>query len=426
MGLPVAAWYAARGHHVTGCDPNSAAVAAVNQGRSPIGHEPELERLVVEAVAAGRLRATTDTTAGVREAAIVIVLAPLTVDAAHQPDYRPLDDAFTRIGAGLPPGALVILETTVAVGDTRGRFLPLLARQRPAGVADFSLAFSPERVQAGSVFRDLTAYPRVVGGVDPESGRRAAAFYRENLGVEPRSLRDAEAAEFCKLAESLYRDVNIALANELARYAESCGVDMREIIPVANTQPQSHLHQPGVGVGGHCIPIYPYLVIGRTEHSTLATAARHVNDAMPAAAVAQLARQLEGLAGRSVLILGVSFRPGVKEPAHSPALALARLLEAAGATVLAHDPLFTAAELAALGLTARPLDPPPAVDAIILQTAHPAYRALDYAAFAGLAVVLDGRAALDPAVVRAAGVAYLAVGGGAPHCPIGAAADAPR
>ncbi len=412
MGLPVAAWYASRGHRVTGCDVNSAVVGSINRGESPIQHEPGLPELVRELVAGGRLRATCDTAAGVRDADVVIVLAPLGLDAAHSPDYRALDRAFTEISAGLRRGALVILETTVAVGDTRARFLPMLTRDGAVLGRDLFLAFSPERVQSGTVFRDLAAYPRVVGGVDAESGERAAAFYRANLGVAVHTLRDAEAAEFCKLAESVYRDVNIALANELALYAEISGVDVAEVFPVANSQPQSHLHTPGVGVGGHCIPEYPYLITTRTSHGVLASAARVINDAMPAHAVDRLEAALGGIAGRRVLILGVAYRPGVKEASHSPAMALATDLTARGALPLAHDPLFSAEELAALGLCPAEIDPPPEVDAVIVQTGHLVYRSLDFSRFPGLKAVLDGRAVLSSGPIRAAGIAYLAIGAG--------------
>lgn len=411
MGLPVAAWYASRGHQVTGCDTNPAVVEAINRGRTPITHEPGLAEMLHEAVAAGRLRATTNTSEGVREADVVVVLVPLSIDSDHHPDYRALDAALSAIACGLKPGALVILETTVAVGDTRGRFLPILQSRMPDPGA-FFLAFSPERVQSGTMFRDLTAYPRVIGGIDEEGGRRAASFYRDNFGVETRVLSTAEAAEFCKLAESVYRDVNIALANELALYAATCGVDVREVFPVANSQPQSHLHTPGVGVGGHCIPVYPYLLINRSPHSTLPALARDVNDAMPLQAIDMLEASLGSLAGKRVLLLGVSFRAGVKEAAHSPTLTLARGLEQRGATVLAHDTAFSTAELGELGLSAAPLEPPPDVDAIVVQTADPAYRSLPFDRFRGLKIVLDGRWALDPATVERAGITYLAIGRG--------------
>ena len=415
MGLPVAAFYAQRGHHVIGVDRNPAVVAAIAAGQSLITHEPGLSEIVARCVASGHLCATTDTTAAVAGADVVIVLVPLDVAADHQPDYRALDSAFAAIGAGLGEGALVILETTVAVGDTRGRFLALLEAGGRRHGRDFELVFSPERVQSGTVYRDMITYPRVVGGLTPAGAARAAAFYSDNLGVETRLLPDAEAAEFCKLAESIYRDVNIALANELARYAEQCGVDLRMVIPVANSQPQSHIHQPGVGVGGHCIPIYPYLVTSRTADARLASLAREVNDAMPAHAVTRLEAELGGLDGRRVLILGVTYRPGVKEVAHSPAFALTRELTRRGAVALAHDPLLSPIELRRLDL--EPGDPadPAGCDAIILQTAHQPYLTLDWGSVTGLRVVFDGRGALDGAAVMAAGVRYLAIGRAEPR-----------
>jgi nucleotide sugar dehydrogenase len=189
-------------------------------------------------------------------------------------------------------------------------------------------------------------------------------------------------------------------------------VDVREVFPVANSQPQSHLHNPGVGVGGHCIPVYPYLLIDRTEHSRLAALARTVNDAMPAHAVEMLSCRLGGLTGRRVLVLGIAFRAGVKEAANSPAFDLVRELHARGAVALVHDPLYAAEELCALGVEPVMLEPPPPADAAIIQTAHPQYRTLDWGSFPGLRLILDGRAALDPAAVRSAGVEYAAIGRG--------------
>ena len=225
-------------------------------------------------------------------------------------------------------------------------------------------------------------------------------------------LPNSESAEFCKLAESIYRDVNIALANEFARYAEQTGVDLSAILTAANSQPQSHIHQPGVGVGGHCIPVYPYLLTTRTADSRLAALARAVNDDMPDYAVARLARELGSLTGRTVLVLGVAFRPGVKEAAHSPAFALVEALRQRGAQPLVHDPMFTKEELAALGLPAVTLDALPLVDAAIIQTAHQHYRHLEYRSLPGLRVVLDGRACLDPAALERLGIRYLAIGRG--------------
>jgi nucleotide sugar dehydrogenase len=410
IGLPIAAHYAARGHRVIGCDIDADLVAAINRGDCPIVHEPGLGEMVAAGVRSGRLHATTDTAAAVAEAEVVIVLVPLDVDGRHQPDFGPLDAAYAAIGTGLQPGALVLLETTVPAGTTRARFGPAIEAGGLRCGRDFSLAFSPERVQSGRVLRDLTTYPRVVGGIDPESTERAAAFYEENFGVSAIRLSSAEAAEFCKLAESIYRDVNIALANELARAAGGFGVDIHEVIPAANSQPQSHIHRPGLGVGGHCIPVYPYFLPTQTEDASLTLAARALNDRMPSYAAGALEQALGGLTGRRVLVLGLTYRPGVQETAHSPALALAAELHRRGAMVAGHDPLLNADAVAAFGLVPAAPDGAWPADAIVLHTADPAYRDLDAAAIPSVRVVLDCAGTLDGLGFANKGITYLGIG----------------
>lgn len=410
IGLPVAAYYAARGHQVTGCDVNPEVVAAVNAGRSHIEHEPGLPERVARLVASGHLRATTDLTAGVAGADVVVVLVPLGVDAAGRPDFRPLDGAFLAISQGLTAGALVVLETTVPVGTTRTRVLPMLQAEGRRCGEDFFLAFSPERLQSGRMEHDLLAYPRLVGGVDEASTQRAVAFYGEEFGVPVIKLANADAAEFCKLAESIYRDVNIALANELAGYAAARDIDMHEVIVAANSQPQSHLHRPGLGVGGHCIPVYPYFLASDAESAPLTLTARAINDSMPRRAAGLLDAALEGLAGRRVLILGLTYRPGVRETAYSPALDLAWQLQREGAQVFGHDPLLGAREIASLDLTPIALERAPTLDAVVLHTNDPAYATLDLRRFTGLRAVLDAAGAWQPDAVTRAGVAYLGIG----------------
>ncbi len=410
IGLPVAAYYAARGHQVTGCDVNPDVVAAVNAGRSHIEHEPGLPERVAAMTASGRLRATTDIAAGVAGADVVVVLVPLEVDAGRRPDFRPLDRAFQEVSRGLANRSLVVLETTVPVGTTRTRFLPMLESAGRRCGRDFFFAFSPERLQSGRVERDLLTYPRVVGGIDEPSAGRAAAFYAGEFGVSAITLANAEAAELCKLAESIYRDVNIALANELAGYAAARGIDIHEVIPAANSQPQSHLHRPGLGVGGHCIPVYPYFLAGDSESAPLTLASRAVNDAMPYRAAALLDAALDGLSGRRVLILGLTYRPGVRETAHSPALDLASKLAEEGARVFGHDPLLSDRAIDALGLTPLELDAAPPLDAIVLHTNDPAYRRIDLPRFPGLRAVLDAPGAWRPEDVAGAGITYLGIG----------------
>jgi len=411
IGLPVATYYASRGHVVTGCDRDARVVDVVNRGENPIPHEAGLTQMIAECVAAGRLRATTDTAAGVAAADVVVVLIPLGIDVAGRSDFRAMDEGFSAVARGIQPGTLVLLETTVPVGTSRERYRPVLEGARYTCGHDFSFAFSPERVQSGRVIRDLATYPRVVGGVDAASADAASAFYSATHDVPVITLASAEAAEFCKLAESVYRDVNIALANELAQIAAQDGVDYYEVLPAANSQPQSHLHRPGLGVGGHCIPVYPYFLANGSEQPTLARSARAINDDMHRVAADMLAASLGTLAGQRVLILGLTYRPGVRETAHSPALMLARALIQRGALVHGHDPLLEPDEIQELGLTpARPGRPGERFQAVVVHTADPAYLALDFTRFDGLRVVLDSAGAVDARTATDAGASYLAIG----------------
>jgi len=408
IGQPLAALYASLGHQVLGADVNPAVVSAMNSGRATVVNEPGLPEKLAESVAAGRLRATTDTAEAARQSDVILIAVPMLIDAARALDYTMMDAAFAAVARGLQPGTLVLLETTVPVGDTRTRFGTMLQSSGLVIGRDFSLAFSPERVQSGRVFRDLATYPKVVGGIDDESGRRAEQFYHEQLGAPVLRLSSAEAAEFCKLAESVYRDVNIGLANELAISAERHGLDISEIIAAANSEPQSHLHAPGIGVGGHCIPVYPYFLLAQAPHPIVA-AGRAANEMMPMHAADLLSARLGDLAGQTVLILGLAYRTGVKEAMLSPASELATILRQRGARPLVNDPLFSDDEIAALGLEPGALLTPEA-DAIVLQTDHPEYHGLDFSLYPRCRVVLDGRNVLDPEVVRAAGICYTGIG----------------
>lgn len=401
LGLSAAAYYAHRGARVTGIDVDSGVVGAVNAGTSPIGPEPGVDEHLADLVREGALWATTDYREGLAEAEAVVVLVPLLAPGGT-PDFSTLDRATRDMAGALRPGALAVFETTLPVGTTRRRLAPVL-RETEEGVL---VAFSPERVSSGRIWRDLDTYPKLVGGVDEASTEAAAAFYRKYLGAEVWRLASAEAAELVKLAETTYRDLNIAFANELARFAEEWGVDVTEVIAAANSQPYSHIHAPGVGVGGHCIPHYPHLLQASTSGSGLVAEARRVNRAMPARVAERIEAEVGSLGGRRVLLLGVAYRAGVKEAADSPALDLARILDERGAVVEATDPLFSAAELEALGLAPAGDDPP---DVVVLVTAHPEYLEMDWSRYPA-ALVVDGRNRLDRERVEGAGHTYLGVG----------------
>jgi nucleotide sugar dehydrogenase len=409
MGLPLAAQFAGHGWDVIAVDVQEAVVAAINEGRSHLGEEPGVAELVASSHAAGRLRATTGGAAAAREADVIVLIVPVMLDSAHQPDYRYMDSAVDSIAGGIHPGSLVVFETTLPVGDTRGRYQPRLeAASGLRADADFFVAFSPERLFSGAVLRNLSSYPKLVGGLGPASTERAALFYDSVLDAEIVAMTSAEAAEFSKLADTTYRDVNIALANEYAAYADRVGVDIREVIAAANSQPYSHIHQPGIGVGGHCIPVYPHFLLSRAPELTLVARSRQVNDGQIQIALDAVDEALRGLDGAPVLVLGLTYRDGVKELAYSRALPLIRAFTAAGARVHAHDPLLPDEEVRSLAAEPWTWGSTSDARAIVTQTGDARWRSLDASWFPDLAILVDGRNTLSgldlPASVRYRGI----------------------
>ncbi len=407
IGLPLAVQFASAGQRVIGADVDTRVVDLVNAGTEPFPGEHDLDRLLKETVDAGLLSATTDTPAAVAESDVVVVVVPLFVDAEGVPDWGWMDAATRDIAKGLKPGTLISYETTLPVGTTRDRWLPML--EEGSGLKagqDFSLAFSPERVLTGRVFADLRRYPKLIGGIDARSADAARTFYESVLEFDERpelprpngvwDLGSTEASELAKLAETTYRDVNIGLANQFARYADTIGIDIRKVIEASNSQPYSHIHQPGIAVGGHCIPIYPRIYLWNDPSATVVSAARAANAAMPDYAVDLLAAGYGDLHDVGVLVLGASYRGGVKETAFSGVFATVSALESRGAKAYVSDPMYTADELFRLGLTPF-VDQP--VSAAVLQADHAEYAELTEADLPGVTVLVDGRRTTDPGLL---------------------------
>lgn len=423
IGLPLAVQYASRGHDVYGIDVDACLVSLVNAGTEPFPGEAELAVKLANVVGEGKLRATTDFSAGIPTADAVVVVVPLIVDdTTWEPDFRIMDSATRSVGEHLTSKTLVCFETTLPVSTTRNRLKPIL--ETVSGLAegaDFHLVFSPERVLTGRVFTDLRRYPKLIGALSPTGAALAKDFYEAVLEFDERpdlarangvwDLGSAEAAELVKLAETTYRDVNIALANQFALYARKTGIDIYGVIEAANSQPYSHIHRPGIAVGGHCIPVYPRLYLHNDPKATVVRAAREANAAMPKESIAIL-KELLGrpLAGLKAAVLGAAYRGGVKETAFSGVFGVVAELESQGATVSVHDPLYSDEELKKLGLEPYHLGDP--TDVLVIQADHDEYRELTPKDFPTVAAVFDGRGVLTLEAwhsVRMSGIELLSV-----------------
>jgi UDP-N-acetyl-D-mannosaminuronic acid dehydrogenase len=423
MGLPLATVFADKGARVIGVDISPQVVAQVNKGKCPVTNEPGLPEMLRASVAGGKLRATTDGVAAARESDVMVVLVPSLLDTDKSPDLTAVTAVCSAVSRGLSRGDLVILETTVPPRTTKDVVLPIL-KQSGLRKGEFGLAFCPERTSSGRAIRDMTgAYMKVVGGIDKKSTETAAAIYSVINKKGVIAVSDTCTAEVVKLFEGVYRDVNIALSNELALLCRDMGVSFAEVLPVVNEPFDEERHRyhvnllrPGAGVGGHCIPVYPYFITKTTKSDTsLIKLARKINESMPFHIVDLM---IEGLndAGRNVrgsniLILGLAFRGGVREARNSPAIPIIQRLKRLRASVFLYDPLFSKDEIEGSG--AKYTDSFDDMDCIVIVTDHKGFREYDWRKIGSkmrTRVIVDGRQVVDPATVRKLGFVYKGIG----------------
>jgi len=404
MGLPLAAVYADRTGRVTGADVDSAVVESVNAGESHVDGEPGLAELLERTVDDGSLQAVSEPAAAAVDARLHVVIVPTLLTDEGTADLRIVKSVAEDIAHGLNAGDLVVIESTVPPRTSEDVIEPLLAAESGLSVGEFGLAFCPERTKSGRAIRDIRgSWPKIVGGVDNESTRAAALVYDQLTSNDVIRTSDATTAEAVKVFEGVHRDVNIALANELATYTDDLGIDVREAIAVANTQDECDILRPGPGVGGHCIPYYPYFLFGEYDaESPLLRTARNVNDEMPAFVVGKLTSMLADrsttLGDATVLVLGGTYRAGVAETRASPAIGLTETLAANGANVEIVDPLLESfKEFEATPVSLKSCYET-TYDGVVLVTAHEEFSAIDWDAFED-PVVVDTRAVLDSETV---------------------------
>lgn len=424
MGLPLACLFAESGARVIGADQNSSLVKAINSGKSPINEEglPELLR---KAVRSGKLTATTDTADAASRSDVIAIMVPTLIDRHRKPDYQHVDEACVEIGKGIRPGSLVLFQSTCGPGVTERVVKTTIEKHSGLKAGqDFGLAYSPVRAMGGQGLTDMRKYARVVGAINKASLDAAVAVLSCIVDGGLIRTRDIPTAEASKLFETIYRDVNIALANEFSLFCEEARIDYLEAAKAANSQPYSHLLLPGVGVGGHCLPVYPYLLAAETEKSKLKIPmdSRRINDQMPSHILRIAADGLRA-SGKSTkrsrfTVLGITYRGNVKETRLSPSVELVGLIRKRGGRVNVYDPLYTPAELKQMGLHAEPTLPGALekADCAILAVAHNDFRqikAIDLAAnMSKNSVVVDCTGTLEPGEIEKVGLIYRGVGRG--------------
>ena len=416
VGLPVACLFAESGFPVVGIRRSRDKVDMVNRGESPIeGKEPGLAGLLRRVVASGWLRATTDYEA-CREAQVVFIAVETPVDpVTRKPGYEALRGALTDLAKNLSPGTMVIVESTIAPGTMEGVVRPLLEEISGLRVnEDFYLVNCPERVMPGKLLANIRGCHRVVGGMSPEAAELAVRLYRHVVQADLDPV-DCLTAELVKTMENAYRDVQIAFANEMALLCEDMGADVWQVRELVNKSPYRAMHLPGAGVGGHCIPKDPWLLIanaGDGFEPRLVSTARAINDGMPLhmADLAMEALREVGVdvAEAKVAVLGYAYLENSDDTRNSPSEVLVARLKELGAEVIIHDP-WVPEYRGDLEESIR------GCDAAVVMVAHDDYRAIDLRGLRMRGVrpiLIDGRRVFSVDQARAAGWNYRGVGVG--------------
>lgn len=407
MGLPLACIFADKGFPVTGIDIDKKRVLQVNAGENPLPEEPGLNELL-KSVLEKDFKAVTAPV----KADIHIIIVPILLQD-RKADLSILEDVSRKIAGVLNKGNIVVLESTAPPGTCENFMKPLLEATGLKTGVDFGIAHCPERTMTGTALEDITSrYPKVIGASDAKTATIIKELYQKINKKGVIMMRDTKTAEAVKVVEGIYRDVNIALANELALYCEEAGIDVLEVIEAANTQPYSHVHKPGAGVGGHCIPVYPYYIMG--EKTNLIRTARHINEYMPYHMVdlaeKMFKRRNINFKGARVALLGISFRSGVKEERYSPFFSVRDELIRRKVVVYGYDPLYTKEEVESYRVVyAHDFT---GIDGIIILTDHDEFCQLDWDQLFvnGVRIIVDGRNILDGEQMKLKGFDYVGVG----------------
>lgn len=333
IGLPTASIFATNGFEVIGFDTNPRVVETINRGGIHI-QEPGLHTLVQAAVKSGHLRAVS----GIEPSDVFIISVPTPVTGDKKADLKYVCSAGEVVASVIKKGDLVILESTSPPGTCMKILKPILEKSGCKAGSDFGLAHCPERVIPGRTVKELIHNDRVIGGIDRASAESAARLYKSFVEGKIH-LTDCTTAEMVKLMENTFRDVNIALANELALMCENLGINAWEVIKLANLHPRVNIHFPGPGVGGHCIAVDPWFIVERFPSTAqLISLARSINDDMPKHVIDKIKEILANIESPRVAVLGVSYKGNIDDARSTPALPVIKGLEAAGISFSVYDP----------------------------------------------------------------------------------------
>lgn len=427
IGLPTALSFANAGFPTIGVDINTSLVQMVNSGDYPLKDEPDFDKIFEDVVKRKILWAATEISEAVPKCNLVILSLPTPMDENNVPDYSALISVGRNLNKLLNKGSIVVVESTIEPGFVENELLSIIEGNDKALKAgsDFSIAACPETANPGQILHDFGAVPRLVGAINDKTTKMVSEIYKHVFGAEIIMMPDCKTANAAKLTANVFRDINIAFVNELAILFENLGIDIIKVLQACDKKYNFETHYPGAGVGGPCLPVNSYQILnsarGMENNGLLRIirAARETNESMPYHVVELLVDALteagKSVKGSTIALLGVSYKPNVKDIQLAPAEAIIKRLDQLQAKVKIYDPYFKSTQVFSHKTEGDLINTISNVDATIIVTAHDEFKKIEPSLLASkmkTPVIIDARGIVDVNIAKKAGLIFRGIGRG--------------
>ena len=427
IGLPTALSFANSGLPTIGVDINTKLIQMINTGDYPLKDEPEFDKIFENVIKNKKFHATADIGEAIPKSNLIILSLPTPMDKNNVPDYSALISVVKSLSKLLKPGSLIVVESTIEPGFVENELIPIIENndQKLKIGKDFSIATCPETANPGEISSDFKKLPRLVGGVDAKTTDLVSEIYSHVFNVEMIKMPDCKTANAAKLTANVFRDINIAFVNELAILFENLGIDIMKVLEACDKKYNFETHYPGAGVGGPCLPINSYQILNSARSMEnngmlrIIRAARETNESMPYHVVELLSDALneagKSVKGSTIALLGLSYKPNVRDAQLSPAEAIIRRLDQLEAKIKIYDPYFKSVEVFSHKTESDFINTITNADAVIIVTAHNEFRSIEPTLFSTkmkTPVLIDSRGIIDVHAAKKAGLIFRGIGRG--------------
>ena len=423
IGLPTALSFAKAGLQTVGMDINEQLVDSLNKGNFPLKDEPGYEEIFNDVIKNGKFSATTDINKAISQSDLILLSLPTPINEKNIPDYSALESVCKQLGDILQPNSLIVVESTIEPGFIENNLISILEENNRLHVGkNFTIGVCPENANPGEILHDFTTLPRLVGGIDQQSTKIITMIYDFVFSVELIIMPDCKTANAVKLTTNVFRDVNIGFVNELSLMFDKLGFDTLKVLDAAKRKYNFQIHYPGPGVGGPCLPInsYQFLNTATRTNSKLSIIehGRKINEEMPEHVVNLT---LDGfkiskksIKDSSILILGISYKPDVKDIQLSPAEMIINKLESLGVKIKIYDPYFKGNQVFGINVEHNIDDVLSKVDAAIIVTAHKEFQEINPKIFRKMKtpILIDSRGIIDTVSANNVGLVFRGLGRG--------------